>query len=340
MALASVERWVGEVGEKTGISWTHSTWNGWWGCEEVSRGCNNCYARVLSERHGFKIWGGKDTPRHRTSENNWNEPFRWNRAAAKEGRRRRAFAQSMSDLLEDHPMVSPWRMRAWETMEQTEWIDWLALTKRPENWMRMVPQRWIFNGAPPNIWLLTSTEDQENAELRTIYLAYAKLMLKVKIAGVSAEPLLGGIDFRRIKPLPHSAVVRMHRGIYSREDAMRLADQYEMQRKVVATWASNYGHVERDGSIDMLGSGLINWVIAGGESAGPAKRALVERMPDGKLQPKVAALDWLYRMRDDCAATGQAFFFKQYGGPTSKSGGKLLDGVEYCQFPDEMAGAV
>lgn len=62
----------------------------------------------------------------------------------------------------------------------------------------------------------------------------------------------------------------------------------------------------------------IQWVIVGGES-GPKARA---------MQP-----DWARKIRDDCLAAEVPFFFKQWGGRTSKSGGRCLDGVTWNELP-------
>lgn len=62
----------------------------------------------------------------------------------------------------------------------------------------------------------------------------------------------------------------------------------------------------------------IHWVIVGGES-GPNHRPI-----NG---------DWIREIRDQCAAGGVAFFFKQWGGKTSKTGGRELDGSTYDAFP-------
>lgn len=62
----------------------------------------------------------------------------------------------------------------------------------------------------------------------------------------------------------------------------------------------------------------IQWVIVGGES-GPNARPL-----------NVA---WVRDVRDQCRAAGVPFFFKQWGGKTAKSGGRLLDGVEWDEYP-------
>ena len=62
----------------------------------------------------------------------------------------------------------------------------------------------------------------------------------------------------------------------------------------------------------------IQWVIVGGES-GPRARP---------MRP-----EWAVQVRDDCLAAGVPFFFKQWGGRTSKAGGRLLLGCEWSQIP-------
>jgi protein gp37 len=69
------------------------------------------------------------------------------------------------------------------------------------------------------------------------------------------------------------------------------------------------------GQLDLSG---IDWVIVGGES-GPNARP---------MDP-----DWVRAIRDQCTASGVAFFFKQWGGLRPKSGGRDLDGREWNDFP-------
>ena len=61
----------------------------------------------------------------------------------------------------------------------------------------------------------------------------------------------------------------------------------------------------------------IDWVIVGGES-GPRARPM--------------DAEWVREVRDQCAKSGVAFFFKQWGGLRPKSGGRELDGREWSQF--------
>lgn len=62
----------------------------------------------------------------------------------------------------------------------------------------------------------------------------------------------------------------------------------------------------------------IHWVIAGGESGSN------HRKPD---------VEWVRSLRDQCREEGIAFFFKQWGGRTSKVNGRLLDDEIWSEFP-------
>jgi protein gp37 len=62
----------------------------------------------------------------------------------------------------------------------------------------------------------------------------------------------------------------------------------------------------------------LHWVITGGES-GPAHR---------QCDPS-----WVRELRDRCAVAGVAYFHKQWGGRTSKAGGRILDGRTWDEFP-------
>jgi protein gp37 len=76
----------------------------------------------------------------------------------------------------------------------------------------------------------------------------------------------------------------------------------------------------------------IAWLITGGESGGPNERALVTRTQRGWC-PKPDALMWVRELREACRAGRTAFFHKQWGGPTPKSGGRLLDRREWNEMP-------
>lgn len=72
------------------------------------------------------------------------------------------------------------------------------------------------------------------------------------------------------------------------------------------------------GSLEGLALEEIDWLIAGGESGAGHRRC----------DP-----DWIRDLRDRCGEEGVAFFFKQWGGRTSKAGGRLLDGRTHDEWP-------
>jgi protein gp37 len=75
------------------------------------------------------------------------------------------------------------------------------------------------------------------------------------------------------------------------------------------------------GPLSGLDLDRIEWVIAGGES-GPGARAM--------------DLAWPVGLRDVCLAAGVPFFFKQWGGPTPKAGGRLLEGRPWDDMPPRL----
>lgn len=175
------------------IEWCDATFNPWWGCQRVSAGCEHCYAETLANRYGHAVWGpAKTTERRGMSENYWRRPLRWQATAAKTGQRARVFCASMADVFEDHPQVADWRMRLFNLIDSTPMLDWLLLTKRPENVMPIMAD-WLEGTAfPSNIWLGTSVEDQRRADERIPYL----LRVPARVRFLSCEPLLGPLDLR------------------------------------------------------------------------------------------------------------------------------------------------
>jgi protein gp37 len=68
----------------------------------------------------------------------------------------------------------------------------------------------------------------------------------------------------------------------------------------------------------------IHWVIGGGESGFGFRPCNVE---------------WARELRELCITAGVAFFWKQWGGRTPKAGGRLLDGMEWNEYPAELVSA-
>ncbi len=164
------------------------TFNPWVGCTKVSPACDHCYAEGWATRTGQShLWSGD---RRRTSESNWYQPVKWDREAAAAAVRRRVFCASLADVF-DNQVPTRWREDLWHRIAQTPHLDWLLLTKRPQNIAKMLPDP--ATGVKPwgcgwrNVWLGTTTENQEEADRRIPHL----LSVPAAVHFLSCEPLLG-----------------------------------------------------------------------------------------------------------------------------------------------------
>lgn len=276
------------MGENSSIQWTHHTFNPWVGCQRVSPGCTNCYAEAYDKRvGGAKItevsagvamtyktlrWGPK-APRVRTSVQNWRKPLAWNRAAEAAGERHRVFCASLADVFEDRPELVEWRAQLFDLIDATKHLDWLLLTKRPENLSRMLP--WGRDpeeaGSPwPNVWLGTTVEDQQRANERIPEL----LKVPAEVRFLSCEPLLERVD---------------------------------LSRWLTGVHPSNFSEPLRE----QVMAGRPDWVIIGGESGHGARpfhagwaRDLLRQCRASGVAPFVKQLGANVRTRNDDQLTG------------------------------------
>lgn len=138
---------------------------------------------------GHDLWSA-DSPRRFFSETHWREPLIWNEEARESGLRQRVFCASMADVFERRSDLNAQRLRLWELIDNTPNLDWLLLTKRPQNVRRIAP--WGENW-PANVWLGTSVENQTLAEKRLPFL----LKSPATVRFLSCEPLLGPLDLRQ-----------------------------------------------------------------------------------------------------------------------------------------------
>lgn len=252
------------MGDRTGISWTDATWNPIRGCSRVSEGCRNCYAenvaarfsrpgqpyeglavnRLVQSMHGLKTeprWTGEV----RFVPEQLDQPLRWKRP-------RRIFVNSMSDLF--HEKLTDEQIdQVFAVMALAPQHTFQVLTKRPDRMGDYITNHvaskrsdvWVWNGPVtedgknganmrfplPNVWLGVSVENQQTADERIPLL----LQTPAAVRFVSAEPLLGPVNFDRI-------------GTWRSEPLSALDEQV--------------GYVERP---------RLDWVIVGGES-GPGAR--------------------------------------------------------------------
>lgn len=183
------------MAENSKIEWTDHTFNPWWGCVKVSPACAHCYAETFDKRVGGSHWG-PESPRRFFGTAHWSTPIKWNTLAAKEGIRKRVFCASMADVFEepkdprsdDAILMRAERAKLFHIIKGTPNLDWLLLTKRPENIARMLPEDW--GNGYPNVWLGTTVENQEYANKRIPEL----LKVPAVVRFLSCEPLLGPVD--------------------------------------------------------------------------------------------------------------------------------------------------
>ncbi|HEY5261987.1 MAG TPA: DUF5131 family protein, partial [Solirubrobacteraceae bacterium] len=173
------------MGAQTKIQWADKTFQPWIGCEKVSPACDHCYAEALAKRAGWDVWG-PDKPRRFTSETYWRQPLRWDREAAAAGVRYRVFT-SLLDPFEDRPDLVPQRARFADLIRVTPHLDYLLLTKRPENIARL----WEGGYPLANVWFGTTIEGPEYVNHRAIDLLVNGAGAAVRF--LSIEPLLASI---------------------------------------------------------------------------------------------------------------------------------------------------
>ncbi|MCA1458039.1 DUF5131 family protein [Bradyrhizobium sp. BRP22] len=180
------------MAENTKIEWATHTFNPWFGCTAISRACDFCYAETWAKRSGLVQWGNH--PRRLASDTNWRKPYKWAKQAqhappsnySEASRfRPRVFCASLADVF-DNQAPQEWRERLWQVIRDTPELDWLLLTKRPQNIMDMIPRVWQ-PGLPSHIWVGVTAENQTEYDRRMNYLQD----VPASVHFVSYEPALG-----------------------------------------------------------------------------------------------------------------------------------------------------
>lgn len=266
------------MAENTKIEWADHTFSPWTGCTKVSPACDHCYAEGWAKRSGHVKWGSGQ-PRRRTSDANWRMPLKWNREAERTGVRPRVFCASLADVF-DNEVDPAWRADLFKLIADTQNLNWLLLTKRVGNVMKManevadmprtgshtghlIAHQWR-NGSPPkNVWLGATVVNQEEADRdipKLLTVPAAKRFLSIEPMLV---PML--LPFERLREWNRIALLNQQEHAVSR----------------------------------------IDWVIVGGES-GPGARPM--------------SPDWARSIRDQCEEARVALFVKQMGGSRDKRG--------------------
>jgi protein gp37 len=163
-------------------------------------------------------------------------------------------------------------------------LDFQVLTKRPENVAAMVPQMWYLGHWPAHVWIGTSVENQEQADRRIPEL----LRIPAAVRFLSVEPLLGPVTLEDWL----GNMFRCNRCGFSSSDYKTIPLD-----RIPRPCCGKCDHGLPQQRVEILGQG-IQWVIVGGESGPNA----------WPMHP-----DWARAIRDECAAAGVPFFFKQWG---------------------------
>lgn len=157
----------------TKIEWTEETWNPVTGCDKVSAGCKNCYAKIMTKR--LKAMGQekyKDGFSVRTHEEELKRPFGWRKP-------RKVFVNSMSDTFhKEVPDEFIEGIRQVIADEENEKHIFQILTKRADRLQD-------FPNWPDNAWIGVTVENN-NARSRIQHLKNVQAPVRF----ISVEPLL------------------------------------------------------------------------------------------------------------------------------------------------------
>lgn len=271
------------MANETNIEWCDSTFNPWIGCTRVSPACDDCYAARSTPARTLGVMWGPGQPRRRTSDANWKLPGQWQRQAAafhaEHGRRRRVFCASLADWL-DNESPDGWLVDLLHLVHTTPDLDWLLLSKRIGNW-----QAQVTHAAGMAALSAGRQRWPGLAEWICDWLD-GKAPRNVWLGATVVDQTEADRDVPKLLRVP--AAVRFL-SVEPMLGAVDLRDGLAVEPDRGGGWRpkTKFGEAPE-----------INWVICGGES-GPKARP---------MHP-----DWARGLRDQCAAAGVAFNFKQHG---------------------------
>lgn len=319
------------MADHTKIEWTDATWNPITGCQIVSPGCTNCYAMKLAggrlqhhpsragltqESKSGPVWTGEV----RFNREWLTQPLQWTKP-------RMIFVCAHGDLFADG-VEDEWLDQIFAVMALAPNHVFQVLTKRPEKMRAYITDERAYGrileaaaalradrpylgdipisdprhaGFWTQLWLGVSVEDQPRAEQRIPIL----LDTPASIRWISAEPMLGEVDWKRWLPAgrrairpngepfiaPHFYMIRCERCGWTGSSEFCGTDSWGDDSDVYCPNCHTSG-------ADSCMLPHLDWVVAGGESGHGAR----------PMHP-----DWVRSLRDQCAAADIPFLFKQWG---------------------------
>lgn len=319
------------MSEKSNISWTDATWSPVTGCDPISAGCKNCYAKREVEQRWSKnpksVFFGRAFNDVQCHESALSQPLSWKKP-------RKIFVCPRADLFHDD-VPFEFIDRVFAVMALAKQHTFQVLTKRPERMREYLSDlhpgskrvlsirtatapfmslagnpAWAIRFPLPNVWLGVSVEDQDAANERIPLL----LDTPAAVRWISAEPLLGPVSLRWLAAFP------------------------ENSPNTATNPSGRTNHLD--------GLRRLDWVVVGGESGQKSR----------PMSP-----DWARGLRKQCADSGVPFYFKQWGEwipmlgqrdgvpvkqkiettdgwimgwAGTKAAGRMLDGVLHDAYPE------
>jgi protein gp37 len=329
------------MAEKTSIEWTDSSWTpirarnkatGKQGhyCQKISPGCANCYADAMNGWRGTGIPYAVDKfdqVELYLDEKALLDPLKWKKP-------RMIFVCSMTDLFAE--------------FVPDEWIDWLfavmalspqhtfqVLTKRPRRMLGYLGQR-----TTSNVYRWIGGDDEPEKQFEMALRVQSQMLDLFKIAPAAALNRASELnELAPWFPLPNVWLgTSVENQKYADERIPLLlqtpaAVRFISAEPLLGPVALNYLHHDGTVEVDALNGthgvlrphqGInekLDWVICGGES-GPSARP---------MDPA-----WARSLRDQCAASGVAYFCKQMGSTFGPSKGhNIPPDLRIHQFPTQ-----
>jgi protein gp37 len=268
------------MSENSKIEWCDHTFNPWQGCTKVSPGCDHCYAEARQDTRLHVVKWGAGKERKRTSAHNWRGPLAWNRKHAEffaqHGRRQRVFCASLADVFDNEVPIT-WLADLLGLIWSTPQLDWLLLTKRIGN-------------ALPRI--------REAAKHKSAYGMAAEWIHGNPPANVWLGATIVNQE-EADRDIPKLLAVPARVRFLSMEPLLGPVDLTDLVKKEGAC-EHHFSALDCDvdPADDEWSGATIDWVIVGGES-GPNARPMHHQ--------------WGRDLRDQCAAAGVPFLWKQWG---------------------------
>jgi protein gp37 len=277
------------MAERSKIEWTDHTFNPWMGCTKVGPGCDHCYAEARLDTRLRRVQWGPGQPRQHTAVDYWRQPLRWNETP---------FFECAG---------CGWRGSARDYAKMAERAGELFIACCPDKKHLPARQR-VFCASLADVF----DNEVDPGWRRDLFALIEKTpnldwLLLTKRVGNAERMMREACGF--IEPNPGAYTPRPNVWL-----GVTVVNQEEADRdipKLLATPARVrflsmeplLGPVDlhppqvRDGTY-LGGLWAVDWVIVGGESGTSAR----------PMHP-----DWARSLRDQCAAAGVPFLFKQWG---------------------------